>query len=146
MGSIWIAISALCLAAKSLILVAKSIYRSFADLADFGFRNQIQRASIAISNNIAEGFYRKSDREFKRFLIIALGSLGELKSMLIVALNLNYIRKEKQIELMSQLNQIGKMINSLINHLIIAIERDKWKRREFLRAPTYFHQRLTSNV
>ena len=66
--------------------------------------------------------------------------------MLIVALNLNYIRKEKQIELMSQLNQIGKMINSLINYLIIAIERNKWKRREFLRAPTYFHQRLTSNV
>jgi hypothetical protein len=47
---------------------------------------------------------------------------------------------------MSQLNQIGKMINSLINYLIIAIERNKWKRREFLRAPTYFHQRLTSNV
>ena len=107
------------------ILVAKSIYRSFADLADFGFRNQIQRASISISKNIAEGFYRKSDREFKRFLIIALGSLGELKSMLVIAVNLNYIHQEKQIELMNQLNQIGKMINSLINYLISAIERNK---------------------
>jgi four helix bundle protein len=107
------------------ILVANSIYCNFADLADFGFRNQIQRASISISNNIAEGFYRKSDREFKRFLIIALGSLGELKSMLVIAVNLNYIHQEKQIELMNQLNQIGKMINSLINYLISAIERNK---------------------
>jgi hypothetical protein len=40
---------------------------------------------------------------------------------------------------MNQLNQIGKMINSLINYLISAIERNQWKRREFLRVPSYVH-------
>ena len=107
------------------IMVANLIYSHFGELQDFGFRNQIQRASVSISNNIAEGFYRKSDREFKRFLTIALGSTGELKSMLVLAVHLNYISDEKQIILMDQLNQIGKMINSLINYLASVIERTK---------------------
>ncbi|MEY3646632.1 MAG: hypothetical protein RL127_1340 [Bacteroidota bacterium] len=99
------------------ISVANVIYLHFNSLNDFGFRNQIQRAAVSISNNITEGFYRKSDRDFKRFLTIALGSTGELKSMLILAIHLKYIDAEKQVELMGQLNQIGKMLNALINYL-----------------------------
>ena len=99
------------------ISIANVIYAHFNTLHDFGFRNQIQRASISISNNIAEGFFRKSDREFKRFLTIALGSMGELKSMLVLAVHLKYIEAEKQVEFMDQLNQIGKMLNALINYL-----------------------------
>jgi four helix bundle protein len=99
------------------ISIANVIYLHFISLNDFGFRNQIQRAAVSISNNIAEGFYRKSDREFKRFLTIALGSLGELKSMLILAVHLKYISEALQSTLTDQLNQIGKMINSLISYL-----------------------------
>jgi four helix bundle protein len=107
------------------ISVANVIYLHFNLLNDFGFRNQIQRAAVSISNNIAEGFYRKSDREFKRFLTIALGSMGELKSMLILAVHLKYISEALQSILTDQLNQIGKMINSLINYLGREIERSK---------------------
>lgn len=107
------------------ISVANVIYLHFNSLHDFGFRNQIQRAAVSISNNIAEGFYRKSDREFKRFLTIALGSMGELKSMLILAIHLKYISEALQSILTDQLNQIGKMINSLINYLGREIERSK---------------------
>lgn len=107
------------------ISVANVIYLHFNLLNDFGFRNQIQRSAVSISNNIAEGFYRKSDREFKRFLTIALGSMGELKSMLILAVHLKYISEALQSILTDQLNQIGKMINSLINYLGREIERSK---------------------
>lgn len=107
------------------IAVANVIYLNFNSLHDFGFRSQIQRAAVSISNNIAEGFYRKSDREFKRFLTIALGSMGELKSMLILAVHLKYISGALQSILTDQLNQIGKMINSLINYLGREIESSK---------------------
>lgn len=71
------------------------IYKEFQNNKDFSFKDQIQRASISISNNIAEGFERKGNKEFRRFLFIAKGSCGELRSMLYSALDLNYINKEK---------------------------------------------------
>jgi four helix bundle protein len=54
--------------------LAVKVYNIFRDSRDFGFKDQIQRATISISNNIAEGFERNSDREFQRFLYIAKGS------------------------------------------------------------------------
>ena len=110
------------------ISVTNAIYLHFNSLQDFGFRNQIQRAAVSVSNNIAEGFYRKSDREFQRFLTIALGSMGEIKSMLILAVHLKYISGTLQSILTDQLNQIGKMINSLINYLGREIEKSKRKK------------------
>jgi four helix bundle protein len=71
------------------------VYRLFGDSKDFGFRDQIQRAAISIMNNIAEGFERESDKDFKRFLYIAKGSSGELRSMLTVAKELDYITGEQ---------------------------------------------------
>jgi four helix bundle protein len=64
-----------------------SIYSLFENSNDYGFKDQIQRASISIMNNIAEGFERKTNNEFKQFLYIAKGSCGEVRSMLIVANN-----------------------------------------------------------
>lgn len=52
---------------------------------DFGFKDQLRRASVSIMNNIAEGFECKSNKEFKYFLYIAIGFCGEVRSMLIVA-------------------------------------------------------------
>ncbi len=107
------------------VLLTQKIYFHFNVSDDFGFRNQIQRAAISISNNIAEGFDRKSDREFKRYLSIALGSLSEVKSMVLTAFHLNYINEVVQQELIAQIDTIGKMTNSLINFLTKELAKNK---------------------
>lgn len=94
-----------------------NIYSSMKLINDFGLKNQIQRASLSISNNIAEGFERGSDRDFKRFLYIAQGSCSEVKSMLFVAIRLNYLKKESFIILNRQVTEIGKMLYGLSNSL-----------------------------
>jgi four helix bundle protein len=93
------------------------IYKRFQLVSDFGFKNQIQRASISISNNIAEGFERGSDRDFRRFLFISQGSCSEVKSMIYIALKLNYISQGEFFILYGQLNEIGKMLFGLIKTL-----------------------------
>ena len=71
------------------------IYDDFADSRDFGFKDQIQRASVSIMNNIAEEYERKSNSEFRQFLYIAKGSCGEVRSMLLLAEELNKIDKKQ---------------------------------------------------
>ena len=62
---------------------------------DWGFRSQLTRAAISIMNNIAEGFARKNDREFARYLDIARASATEVKSMLYAALDIEYLTQEQ---------------------------------------------------
>ena len=93
------------------------IYKTFQSIKDFGFRDQIQRAAVSISNNIAEGFERKSNNEFKYFLFVAKGSAGELRNMLYLAKNLGYI-SEEQFKIQYDLSlSISKMLSSLIKTL-----------------------------
>ncbi|MHA8083106.1 four helix bundle protein [Aquirufa sp. A-Brett2-15D] len=93
------------------------IYRLYTKNLDWGFKNQIQRASVSIANNIAEGFDRSSDKEFKRFLFIALGSASEVRSMNYLAFKLNYISTEAYNECNIQLIEISKMLNGLSRSL-----------------------------
>jgi len=67
------------------------IYQKLRNIHDFSFKDQLQRAAISIMNNIAEGFERQSNRELKRFLYIAKGSCGEVRSMLLIASQLGYL-------------------------------------------------------
>jgi four helix bundle protein len=60
---------------------------------DYGFKGQIQRSSVSVMSNIAEGFGRGSNSEFVQFLFVSKGSLSEVKSQLYVAMDLNYITK-----------------------------------------------------
>jgi S23 ribosomal protein. len=65
--------------------LAVDIYAQFKDSKDYGFKDQICRAVVSISNNIAEGFDRKTDADFSRFLSIAFSSCSEVKSMIYLA-------------------------------------------------------------
>jgi four helix bundle protein len=79
--------------------LAKNIYITFGDSINFGFRDQILRASVSVMNNIAEGFERKSNTEFKHFLYISKGSCGEVRSMLTLASELQKIDEENYLKL-----------------------------------------------
>lgn len=84
---------------------------------DFGFKDQIQRASISIMNNIAEGFERDNNSEFIRFLYFAKGSAGEVRSMLYIAKDLKYINDETFDNLHNQSSTIIKQIANFIKYL-----------------------------
>lgn len=97
--------------------LAVEIYTVFKDCSDFGFKNQIQRAAISISNNIAEGSERNSDKELRQFLFIAKGSCGELRSMLIIAAELGYIDKLQSDALTKAAVEISQMLGGFIKKL-----------------------------
>ena len=96
---------------------AVEIYRIFGTMRDFGFRDQILRATVSISNNIAEGFDRSSNADFVRFLYMALGSCSEVKSMIYLAEQLKYLQSEKKLELIETSNEISKIIRGFIKSL-----------------------------
>ncbi|WP_273568231.1 four helix bundle protein [Maribacter halichondriae] len=70
---------------------AVSIYKDFSTLKDYSFKDQITRASVSISNNIAEGFDRRTNPDFIRFLYIAISSNSEVRSMLYLSERLGYL-------------------------------------------------------
>jgi four helix bundle protein len=84
---------------------------------DFGLRDQIRRSAVSIMANIAEGYERKSDGDFKRFLNSSKGSLAEVKSHLYIALDLEYISDDKFKKLASDIDEINKTLYGLINYL-----------------------------
>jgi four helix bundle protein len=94
-----------------------NIYDIFQKCKDFGFLNQIQRAAISIMNNIAEGFERNTNKEFRNFLYIAKGSCAEVRSMLYIAVKLNYINREQFEYLTKQTIEISKLLSGLIKTL-----------------------------
>ena len=84
----------------------------------FSLTNQIRRASVSISSNIAEGFGRNSTKSYMNFLKISRGSLYELETQLIIADRLNYISDNELLKSINDLlSEEGKMINSYINKL-----------------------------
>jgi len=98
-------------------LLCVGIYKQFENHKDFGFKDQIQRAAVSVMNNIAEGFERKGNKEFAHFLYIAKGSCGEVRSMLILAKELNKISEEAQNNLKTHSEEVSKIISGLIKSI-----------------------------
>lgn len=83
----------------------------------FGLRSQLTRAAVSIPSNIAEGCSRNSEVEFKRFLEIAIGSLFEVETQLIISEELGFIQPESLKPIFDHISKEAKMINSLINKI-----------------------------
>lgn len=94
-----------------------AVYAEFRSCKDYAFRDQIQRAAVSIMNNIAEGYERKSNKEFRKFLYIAKGSCGEARSMLYLASRLKYIQKDKFDLLLNECLIISRMLSNFIKTL-----------------------------
>jgi len=95
---------------------------------DFCLRDQIRKAIISISSNIVEGFEKNNNNEFIRFLKIAKGSAGEVRSQLYIASALGYISKEKFDHLNLKFQDLANQIGSFISYL-----EQKRKNGEFIR-------------
>ena len=80
----------------------------------FALSDQMRRAVVSIPSNIAEGYGRGADTEFARFLKIALGSLSELETQLILCTNIGYLGEDDIQPVMDILDEVGKMTNSIL--------------------------------
>ncbi|MCB0478183.1 MAG: four helix bundle protein [Crocinitomicaceae bacterium] len=97
--------------------LAVDIYKLFNELKDYSFKDQVCRASVSISNNIAEGFERYSNKELVRFLFISNGSTAEVKSMLYLAYRLKYIDLKTRDDLIKKCEEISRIIKGFIRSI-----------------------------
>ena len=84
---------------------------------DYGLKDQIRRSAVSVPSNIAEGYERKSNVEFIRFLYIAKGSAGEVRTQLYLAKDLNYINEENFNNLLNKAEEISKSLSGFIKYL-----------------------------
>ena len=101
--------------------LSKQIYACMQNVADYGFKSQIQRAAVSVMNNIAEGFNRskhsKDNKVFINFLSISYGSCGEVKSMLYLAEDLKFLNTNEAYELRNLCISIERKIDALTTTL-----------------------------
>lgn len=103
--------------AHNLVLTVYSLTRQFPSDEKHMLTNQIRRSTSSIAANIAEGNERKTKKEFVQFLYTAKASLSETKYHLLLSRDLGYLKNDKYLQLFNQSNELGKLINGLINYL-----------------------------
>lgn len=105
-------------------LVGK-IYTSLQDVKDYGFKDQIQRASVSVMNNIAEGFQRHKfttdNKTFISYLNIAYGSCGEVKSMLYIAEDIRYL----DAVILKELHSLCTSLECKIEALMVSMRKNE---------------------
>ena len=83
----------------------------------YALTSQMRRSAVSIPSNIAEGFRRYHNKEYRQFLYIALGSCAELETQIIIAQELNYIDNNYKTEVIEKIKYICKMMIKLIQKL-----------------------------
>ena len=89
------------------------IYKYFQNCKDFGFKDQVTRASLSVPSNIAEGMEKSYPKEKNRFFEIAKGSTAELITQIYIGVEIEYIDKSVGLDWIAKLNEISKMISGL---------------------------------
>jgi four helix bundle protein len=100
--------------------LAKAIYKStdlFPAKETYGLVGQMRRSVVSVPSNIAEGFMRKHNKEYRQFLYIALGSLAELETQVIISEQLGFLNNEVSSKIQTNIDEINKMTMSLIKCL-----------------------------
>jgi four helix bundle protein len=102
------------------IEIVKHVYKatkSFPRQEFYGLASQMQRCSVSIPSNIAEGFNRFHNKEYKQFLYIALGSCAELETQIEIAVELKYIGDERRSVLLEEIDHESRMLRNLVKKL-----------------------------
>ena len=102
------------------IEIVKDVYKvvsGFPKQESYGLASQMQRCSVSIPSNIAEGFNRFHSKEYKHFLYIALGSCAELETQIEISVELKYMNKQIKTSLLEKLDHESRMLRNLIKKL-----------------------------
>jgi len=102
------------------IELAKEVYHitsSFPSSEKYGIVSQMRRAAVSIPSNIAEGFMRRHNKEYKQFLYIALGSLAELETQIILSEQLRFLKNGQSKNICANIDELNKMTMGLIKCL-----------------------------
>ena len=105
---------------------------------DLGLKDQIQRASVSIMSNIAEGFERGSKEEFIQFLYISRGSCGEVRTQLYVAKDQDYITEEE----FQKLQKLAVEVSRLIYHLIESVKTEGFRGQKYKKTYKSFREEI----
>ena len=100
--------------------IVRDVYlaaRAFPKQEQYGLTSQIQRSSVSIPSNIAEGFNRLHNKEYRQFLYIALGSCAELETLVEIATDLEYMSEPKKTVLLEKLDHESRMLSNLIKKI-----------------------------
>lgn len=103
------------------IEIVKDIYaltNRFTKEEMFGLTSQMRRSAISIPSNIAEGFKRSHNKEYKQFLHITLGSLAELETQLIIAKELGFIEENEMDNIVEKIDHVSRMVSSYAKKLV----------------------------
>ena len=105
---------------KKGIELVKEIYvitENFPKQELYGLVSQVRRSAVSIPSNIAEGFRRFHNKEYKQFLYVSLGSCAELETQITIAKELKYIQESTEEKLLEILDHIGRMTSNLLKKL-----------------------------
>jgi four helix bundle protein len=93
--------------------LAVDVFKTFATCRNFTMQDQVQRASLSVPSNVAEGYERNSNKEFVRFLNIAKGSCGELRTQLYISRKLDFLNKVDFDRLIRESTETSAMLHGL---------------------------------
>lgn len=116
-------------ARKLVAMVYDAINASPAFQKDRRLKDQCEGAAISIMGNIAEGFVRRSNKEFVQFLFISISSAAELQSHFYVALDRKYVKKETFDKIYRQADKVARMESKLITYLLSCERKTRQTKR-----------------